>query len=397
MFMLKINLCNGGIMDQQENSSNANDFFENQSFFIEHFADFEMKFNQIFEELINIKEINDKSKELLLLEIESIDKQNQSNYSLQKNPNEFNSIHEKLGKYKQISTNQAKKISFLKLKIDEFKKIIDIKEEKINLLSNEINIIKNNFLGHDFAESLNLINETEHLDLIIDKNNEIEKLNKIIMILKRYNIDKDIEIKNLNKLLINKEDFITKEVNEFDDRILELQESESFKHEEILRLTDTIELKDEKISGLEKLINDYCSDIESLNKVVEDNKNKIKSLNEDLSIGKSKINKYEQDIFLLTDTIKNKNIEHAILKEHLNNSKKGENSLSLKNDELNDELLEKNNEISNLKDIVDSLKLVSDEKENTIASLMKEISILNNVIDEKDETIDFLKTGGNNV
>ena len=126
--------------------------------------DIDERFIYLKNELDLIKELNNKTKEFLLLEFESIlDKQNQVQMEQNTKVNSFNEIinllkkenaeyienisklNEEIGKYKQLLKNHLEFIDELKLEKDNFKNIISIKDEEIISLGNSVEDIKQKY------------------------------------------------------------------------------------------------------------------------------------------------------------------------------------------------------------------------------------------------------------
>ena len=217
-------------------------------------------------EFDRFKEIVEKTKEYLLLELESnLDKSKQIQSESEnkydelliylKNENTANllSLSEENGKYKQIIEENEELIKIsenkefelnnrmhdLNEKISKLNECIEDKDVKIAGLSDEVGGLKECIVEKDdLISSLNGRIE-EVVGLGKDKDNQISVLSDELNDLKNCIIEKD----NKNKILADENNLIKKTIVEKDNQI------DSFK-EEIIILKSVIEEKDETINSL---------------------------------------------------------------------------------------------------------------------------------------------------
>ncbi len=215
----------------QESSKTQNDKLD----------EYEEEFTLLKKEMNKIKEINSKTKDYLLLELESnLDKQKQIQieqkikYDLF--DDSFKILNEENDKFKQILELKNNDIKSLEHEINDFKRIIYSKEEKINSLNEEISELR---------------------DLITLKDKDIDLLKK--------ELNKSrMECDDLNNMIKNKENANNGLVNKNNLLNIKIQALKYF------------------VSDFEAKINDYDNIISSL-KGNLDNKEEISELNDNIT------------------------------------------------------------------------------------------------------------------
>ena len=154
------------------------------------------EFNSIKKEINSVKEINNKTKDFLLLELESnLDKQKELQYNYKSDIGSFKEIIELL---KEEKNNNLEEISTLNVEIGKCKQLLDDKNNLIESLRTE-----NDKLRYDLSENkdnfnlleneLNNVKESHEQNLInnISLNEKINVLNESIS-------SKDESISSLN-------------------------------------------------------------------------------------------------------------------------------------------------------------------------------------------------------
>ena len=201
-------------------------FYKNQDFEYNNKLNiYENKIDDINHELNNFKEIFEKTKEYLLLEIESsLDKHKQIQFNdenryneliiLLKNNNDKNisSLSEEIGNLKQIITGKDELIKSFKIKDDEY-------NNQIRLMNDEINEIT----ALNETDEITALNETEIKKITEEKDNQIYNLtnknNKLNMCLAEK--DNQIQLMNekINEITALNETEIKKITEEKDNQI----------------------------------------------------------------------------------------------------------------------------------------------------------------------------------
>ena len=357
--------------------------------------------------------IKNRINDFLLLELESkLDKQNQfliHQYYKEVDPKLSNILEnsgetrletiflltEQLNESKRIIKDKCNKIDNLNFKLDEYDEIILNNEEKIDLLSKEIQQFKN---------SNNIkVNSSEKSDLlesIFEKKNEINILKKEIINLRDYISEKDSAVLELNNQIKKNE----KIINQLLDGYNKVKSNNSLNNQ-INDLNEMLSLNEDNISKLNIKISDLLDENNNMKNIEKNNKelhsiikiknNHINSLNNKLDALDSTSKKYIKEIELLNEEIQNKNIENAMLKGIIDDCQDKYQSLLIKFNQLEQENSKNNNVIesneSNLINQIDLLKKVSTENKSTINSLNDEIIVLKEILDEKDKTIKLIK------
>ena len=158
------------INNHSEELKKTEDSFENKVLKIhQELEKYDVKINSMMKNLSIFKENSDKTKEYLLLELESnLDKLNQIQKKYE------NKSFELISFLKEDNSNQ---ISILSEKIGMLKQQITEKNNKINNLTHNINNL--NQLIEKKNEELVYLNQ-KFIDLSNDKDGEIEVLNKCV-------------------------------------------------------------------------------------------------------------------------------------------------------------------------------------------------------------------------
>ena len=455
MNMVKSDGDKVNFLDEIENFLNEIKKFENNFKRFDSSIDnklegFDDKINSLNDELTIVKEESDKTKQYLLLELESsLDKYHQSENKLENKYNELimllkddsnnkiSSLSEELGKYKQALEVKDKSINRYKNNQKELKDGISQNKKKIIDLTNKNNeleeVIKNN---NELIECyIRLVKEKEsEIDILSSKNEElsaeikennsalIDELNgKLIKLqdqVKSFDVKSEefegilakrvSEIQNLNKLVSEKEE---------DIKALELSNSEkdnenSRLNDQLIKLQDEVKSFDVKSEEFEGILAKRDSEIEELNKVVSKKDNDIKGLKLANSDKDKLNNQLNDDLIKLQDEVKSLGVKseefEGILAEkdseieELNKvvSKKDNDIKGLRlvnadknkiNKRLNDKLIKAENKVEVLKDETNVVKLTFEEKENNIKLLTEEVKILESIIEEKDQNINLLR------
>lgn len=320
------------------------------------------------EKPINIIE---KNIENLETEKQELEKYKDFKYEIEENKNnyseEINKLENKNNYLKEIKLlNENEKIEKEKIKIKE-----DIKKEnieKINLLKNKINEIKNN------NENI-LINK----DKKSEKNNNKNKLNKKIILffilIIILNIIQFILIKNK---LINYILFLTVPMDLIFSVFLKIKENKKIKQQEKIEKNKTNEI--EKINLEINNIENQIKLLEKNNLELENNINKLKNnFYLKINLEKEKINnkyknKIEKNELINLNNIKNINYEIQEIENEINNKKIKLHTLDLDKKNIEPKL----ENLSKLEEnIVDNK-----EKMLTLKKLEKSIMLAKEILDD---------------
>lgn len=320
------------------------------------------------EKPINIIE---KNIENLKAEKQELEKYKDFKYEIEENKNnyseEINKLENKNNYLKEIKLlNENGKIEKEKIKIKE-----DIKKEnieKINLLKNKINEIKNNNKNI-------LINK----DKKIEKNNNKNKLNKKIILFFTLiiilNIIQFILIKNK---LINYILFLTVPMDLIFSIFLKIKEDKKIKQQEKIEKNKTNEI--EKINLEINNIENQIKLLEKNNLELENNINELKNnFYLKINLEKEKINnkyknKIEKNELINLNNIKNINYEIQEIENEINNKKIKLHTLDLDKKNIEPKL----ENLSKLEEnIVDNK-----EKMLTLKKLEKSIMLAKEILDD---------------
>ena len=320
------------------------------------------------EKPINIIE---KNIENLKAEKQELEKYKDFKYEIEENKNnyseEINKLENKNNYLKEIKLlNENGKIEKEKIKIKE-----DIKKEnieKINLLKNKINEIKNNNKNI-------LINK----DKKIEKNNNKNKLNKKIILFFTLiiilNIIQFILIKNK---LINYILFLTVPMDLIFSIFLKIKENKKIKQQEKIEKNKTNEI--EKINLEINNIENQIKLLEKNNLKLENNINELKNnFYLKINLEKEKINnkyknKIEKNELINLNNIKNINYEIQEIENEINNKKIKLHTLDLDKKNIEPKL----ENLSKLEEnIVDNK-----EKMLTLKKLEKSIVLAKEILDD---------------
>lgn len=320
------------------------------------------------EKPINIIE---KNIENLEAEKQELEKYKDFKYEIEENKNnyseEINKLENKNNYLKEIKLlNENEKIEKEKIKIKE-----DIKKEnieKINLLKNKINEIKNNNKNI-------LINK----DKKIEKNNNKNKLNKKIILFFTLiiilNIIQFILIKNK---LINYILFLTVPMDLIFSIFLKIKENKKIKQQEKIEKNKTNEI--EKINLEINNIENQIKLLEKNNLELENNINELKNnFYLKINLEKEKINnkyknKIEKNELINLNNIKNINYEIQEIENEINNKKIKLHTLDLDKKNIEPKL----ENLSKLEEnIVDNK-----EKMLTLKKLEKSIVLAKEILDD---------------
>ena len=320
------------------------------------------------EKPINIIE---KNIENLETEKQELEKYKDFKYEIEENKNnyseEINKLENKNNYLKEIKLlNENEKIEKEKIKIKE-----DIKKEnieKINLLKNKINEIKNNNKNI-------LINK----DKKTEKNNNKNKLNKKIILffilIIILNIIQFVLIKNK---LINYILFLTVPMDSIFSIFLKIKENKKIKQQEKIEKNKTNEI--EKINLEINNIENQIKLLEKNNLELENNINELKNnFYLKINLEKEKINnkyknKIEKNELINLNNIKNINYEIQEIENEINNKKIKLHTLDLDKKNIEPKL----ENLSKLEEnIVDNK-----EKMLTLKKLEKSIMLAKEILDD---------------
>ena len=320
------------------------------------------------EKPINIIE---KNIENLKAEKQELEKYKDFKYEIEENKNnyseEINKLENKNNYLKEIKLlNENEKIEKEKIKIKE-----DIKKEnieKINLLKNKINEIKNNNKNI-------LINK----DKKIEKNNNKNKLNKKIILFFTLiiilNIIQFILIKNK---LINCILFLTVPMDLIFSIFLKIKENKKIKQQEKIEKNKTNEI--EKINLEINNIENQIKLLEKNNLELENNINELKNnFYLKINLEKEKINnkyknKIEKNELINLNNIKNINYEIQEIENEINNKKIKLHTLDLDKKNIEPKL----ENLSKLEENIVNNK----EKMLTLKKLEKSIVLAKEILDD---------------
>lgn len=320
------------------------------------------------EKPINIIE---KNIENLKAEKQELEKYKDFKYEIEENKNnyseEINKLENKNNYLKEIKLlNENGKIEKEKIKIKE-----DIKKEnieKINLLKNKINEIKNNNKNI-------LINK----DKKIEKNNNKNKLNKKIILFFTLiiilNIIQFILIKNK---LINYILFLTVPMDLIFSIFLKIKENKKIKQQEKIEKNKTNEI--EKINLEINNIENQIKLLEKNNLKLENNINELKNnFYLKINLEKEKINnkyknKIEKNELINLNNIKNINYEIQEIENEINNKKIKLHTLDLDKKNIEPKL----ENLSKLEENIVNNK----EKMLTLKKLEKSIMLAKEILDD---------------
>ena len=320
------------------------------------------------EKPINIIE---KNIENLKAEKQELEKYKDFKYEIEENKNnyseEINKLENKNNYLKEIKLlNENEKIEKEKIKIKE-----DIKKEnieKINLLKNKINEIKNNNKNI-------LINK----DKKIEKNNNKNKLNKkIILFFTLIIILNIIQFVLIKNKLINYILFLTVPMNLIFSIFLKIKENKKIKQQEKIEKNKTNEI--EKINLEINNIENQIKLLEKNNLELENNINELKNnFYLKINLEKEKINnkyknKIEKNELINLNNIKNINYEIQEIENEINNKKIKLHTLDLDKKNIEPKL----ENLSKLEEnIVDNK-----EKMLTLKKLEKSIVLAKEILDD---------------
>ena len=195
-------------------------------------------------EIDNLKEeLNNKSKDLDLLNIELYEERNRYNELLNSNENKINDLNNEINELnKSININNKE--------IDNLKEELNNKNKDLDLLNIKLYEERNKY------KELLKSNENK----INDLNNEINELNKLI----------NINNKEINKL--KKEQLkYKKNINEYKNKIKKL-------NNELTKYNKLLNENNNKINELNELIQKYKSEININKKIYEQNKTNYKKI-----------------------------------------------------------------------------------------------------------------------
>ena len=232
------------------------------------FEFYDDKFNSFAIELTNFKEIFDKTREYLLLELEStldnynqIQLQNKDGYRelfvlLKKNNDDnFSLAYEEIGRLKHIISEKDELIEILENRENESNTQINLLKENLSKLVEEKDGEISSLSGKNAELSRSLVEKDDQINLLNENLNEI--INSHEIELNKLVEEKDGEISSLsgknaelseslaeknnqNKLLLEELDIIKLNINQKDNHINSLKE-------EIKILNSTIKEKDQTL------------------------------------------------------------------------------------------------------------------------------------------------------
>ena len=320
---------------------------------------FENEFLELKNELKNTNEINEKQKELLLLELEStLDKFKQYNENdhfkevitlLKKEIENKENIISKLNSYivnienyiKENERRSNEQITNYENPISNLNNNLNKSNDEITALNNdiinrndEIDFLKNKIEEYCFEiDKLNdsiskhdedykkLINENDKLNLAIsDKENQL-KIYKEKIGLNFENINNTVNSKL--KGLINEKNKNSVIIDELNDELRLLRDKIKFLKDESKIKDNIITSQTEEIKVLKEIIAEKDSDYKNKIKSLENNINKLKSEKNKLTTIKndyesqlSKLDDYEYQISCLNGEISNNHLEIEYLKNN---------------------------------------------------------------------------------
>lgn len=203
--------------------------------------EYNTELNSLKKELNSIKEINNKTKDFLLLELESnLDQQKQIqikqdskadsfkeiiNLLKEENSNNIDSLSSlniEIGKLEQSIDDKDKLINTLELKNRELNECVSVKDKKLSQLGEEIILTKKDFkeeiskLNEDIVSFKKSSHENEEKlnNTISQKNNNLDQLNKELEILNDKNsfLQRSMDEKNKNIDLLKEEIAVLKSI-----------------------------------------------------------------------------------------------------------------------------------------------------------------------------------------
>ena len=268
--------------------------------------------------------------------------------------------------------NLKKYIKSIKKKIDdeieEREQKLKIKFEKI-IIEAELKIKELEHIKDDLIKEKNELNEKlqKAQTLMEEKNEKIKKemndMNKLMQKQKEEIEKKNNEIINLNNLkdkLMNEKDEIIRQkeqvINERDQLMVEKQQMEEQMNNLEVKIRD-YECEIEKYKQLQKDYKILQDKENEMNKEIEQLKGDKEKLNEQINDSRNEINRLEQNILDLNKAIEKEKNEKEYLKREIDDLTKEKEELINKNENLNKEIKTLNNQINILNNTIEELEV----------------------------------------
>jgi len=364
----------------KEQQQIINDFKKNEEKLKKIIADLEDKINQNysllkqkeFENNKNINTINSLNEEKMNLE-----------QSCESKENELNNIKKEINNSKK----ENEKIYNNNFEFEKQKKML---EKNINEINIKYNDIKNKYedLQNKFQE---LTKENEYYKEYKknfekqktrneDLNQQISQNQEILM----RNKEKINKLKKENNELLNKNNALL----EIDKQNLELKQNIEKQNSQILEIQKDIDIKETNINILNDELERIKQENENLNKNLTKNTNEINSLklineqlNQNYEEGKIKIGNLEKEKEKLTQLDKKNEDKIKELSEAMKIYQERESQ-----NKINEESIKNNynQQITELKEKIEKLKLELDESHNQLMEKEKKFQDLNNKLLEKE-------------
>ena len=268
--------------------------------------------------------------------------------------------------------NLKKYIKSIKKKIDDE---IEEREQKLKIKFEKIII-----------EAELKIKELEHIkdDLIKEKNELNEKLQKAQTLMEQKNEKTKQEINDMNKLMQKQKEEIEKKNNEIinlnnlKDKLMNEKDEIIRQKEQVINEREQLMVEkqqmEEQMNNLEVKIRDYECEIEKykqlqkdykilqdkeneMNKEIEQLKGDKEKLNEQINDSRNEINRLGQNILDLNKAIEKEKNEKEYLKREIDDLTKEKEELINKNENLNKEIKTLNNQINILNNTIEELEV----------------------------------------
>ena len=343
-----------------------------------------------------IKELNKKYQE----QIEQIkneliqNKNNEIQNIIAQHQNQINELNKK---YREQIESLNKKIENIiaqhQNQINELNKKY---QEQIEQIKNELIQNKNNEIQKIIAQHQNQINELnkKHQEQIDALNKEIQKITneyqkRINDLTEKYH--KEIEIKN--NYIADQQSYFEKIIREKQEKIDELLQKENL-------LTNNLYESNQKIQQLEVIIQDKNSEIQKIKneydlrilKLEEENLIIVEDLNKNISQLKEEIEKLENHLKEKINQIKNKDEEIVQLNKNITQLNELTENQKREIDTLIKNIHEKNETIIKIeKEYKERIQILSENYQKEIQNLKIESQRLISLIKEKESLIEELQ------
>ena len=313
-------------------------------------------------------------------------------------------INEFEKKIKQINQEHQGEINSLNKEIQEIisnhenqiKELNKKHQEQIEQIKNELIQNKNNEIQNIIAQHQNQINELnkKYQEQIGALNKEIQKITneyekRINDLTEKYH--KEIEIKN--NYIADQQSYFEKIIREKQEKIDELLQKENL-------LTNNLYESNQKIQQLEVIIQDKNSEIQTIKneydlrilKLEEENLIIVEDLNKNISQLKEEIEKLENHLKEKINQIKNKDEEIVQLNKNITQLNELTENQKREIDTLIKNIHEKNETIIKIeKEYKERIQILSENYQKEIQNLKIESQRLISLIKEKESLIEELQ------